>query len=100
MPPTPGCGLFSRRRTLSVEQLEPRRLFTHGYADAVLEFERGAWVDLDHSNPTACLGNEPGGVSIGRNGFLILAFLDEMAVDGPGPDLLFVDAGGAASSRS
>jgi hypothetical protein len=66
------------------------------WADAVVSFEHGKPVPKKNKNPWAAVGKPAGGsFALGHGGTLVLQFIDNMLVDGPGPDLVIIEVGKA-----
>jgi hypothetical protein len=66
------------------------------WADAVVSFKRGKPAPKKNKNPWAAVGKPAGrSFALGHGGSLVLQFVDNVLVDGPGPDLVIFEVGKA-----
>ena len=66
------------------------------WADAVVSFVHGKPTPKKNKNPWGAVGRPAGhSVALGHGGTLVLEFIDNVLVDGPGPDLVIFEVGKA-----
>jgi len=66
------------------------------WADAVVSFEHGKSTPKKNKNPWGAVGKPAGhSFALGHGGTLVLEFIDNVLVDGPGADLVIFEVGNA-----
>lgn len=66
------------------------------WADAVVSFNRGKPAPKKNENPWNAIGKPKGhSVALGHGGTLVVKFIDNVLIDGPGDDLVIFEAGKA-----